>query len=202
MDATGATLDCRRSPTREAEAAERFFRQGLQASPTLPPRVLTVDQNAADPPAFEALEQERRLPEPWLLRHGKYLNTIRAQEHRLVKRRVNPAVGWGALATAQRTIQGYEARHRLRTGQIEGMATGDVLAQNCLINQLFGWAASRELTTLFSHSHKFLQHNQRQAAPFSKGTRAAEPKPPGCKPGAGPFRCRETRRPRRSLPCR
>jgi hypothetical protein len=31
--------------------------------------------------------------------------------------------------------------HRLRKGQIEGIAKGDVLAQNHVINQLFGLAA-------------------------------------------------------------
>ena len=81
------------------------------------------------------------------------------QDHRFVKRRVNPGMGFGAFDTAQRTIQGYEALHRLRKGQLEGVAKRDVLAQNRVINQLFGVAASRELTTLFSHSHEFLQHN-------------------------------------------
>jgi hypothetical protein len=36
------------------------------------------------------------------------------------------------------TIQGYEAMHMLRKGQLEGVAKGDVLAQNQVINQLFG----------------------------------------------------------------
>jgi transposase, IS6 family len=63
------------------------------------------------------------------------------QDHRLVKRRVNSGLGFGAFATAQRTIQGYEALHMLRKGQIEGIAKGDVLAQNRVINQLFGLAA-------------------------------------------------------------
>ena len=63
------------------------------------------------------------------------------QEHRCVKRRVNPGLGCGAFATAQRTILGYEAMHRLRKGQIEGMAKGDVLAQNQVLNQLCGLAA-------------------------------------------------------------
>jgi hypothetical protein len=36
--------------------------------------------------------------------------------HPSVKRRVNPGLGFGAFATAQRTIQGYEAMHRLRKG--------------------------------------------------------------------------------------
>jgi hypothetical protein len=31
--------------------------------------------------------------------------------------------------------------HILRKGQLEGVAKGDLLAQNCVINQLFGLAA-------------------------------------------------------------
>jgi IS6 family transposase len=63
------------------------------------------------------------------------------QDHRFVKRRVNLGLGFGAFATAQRTIQGYEAMHRLCKGQLEGVAKGDVLAQNHVIKQLFGVAA-------------------------------------------------------------
>ena len=63
------------------------------------------------------------------------------QDHRFVKRRVNPGLGCGAFTTAQRTIQGYEVMHRLHKGQIEGMATRDVLTQNRVINQRFGLAA-------------------------------------------------------------
>jgi transposase, IS6 family len=63
------------------------------------------------------------------------------QEHRFVKRRVNPGLGFGAFHTAQRTIQGYEAIHMIRKGQLEGIARGDILAQNRVINQLFGLAA-------------------------------------------------------------
>jgi transposase, IS6 family len=58
-----------------------------------------------------------------------------------VKRLVNPGLGFAAFSTAQRTIQGYEAMHMLRKGQIAGLAKGDVLAQNRVTNQLFGLAA-------------------------------------------------------------
>jgi len=141
VDSQGQTLDFMLSPTRDADAAERFFRQVLQASHTRTPRVITVDKNAAYPPAFEALQQEGMLPETCLLRPCKYLNTGIEQDHRFVKRRVNPGLGFGAFSTAQRTIQGYEAMHMLRKGQIAGMAKKDVLAQNHVINQLFGLAA-------------------------------------------------------------
>jgi transposase, IS6 family len=53
VDSQGQTLDFLLSPTRDADAAERFFRQVLQASHMLAPQVITVDKNAAYPPALE-----------------------------------------------------------------------------------------------------------------------------------------------------
>ena len=141
VDSTGATLDFMLSATRDADAAERFFRQVLQAAHAITPRVINVDKNAAYPPAFEALQQKKILPESCVLRQCKYLNNMVEQEHRFVKRRVNPGLGFGAFHTAQRTIQGYEAMHMLRKGQMEGMDQKDVLALNRVINRLFGLAA-------------------------------------------------------------
>jgi IS6 family transposase len=141
VDSTGATLDFMLSATRDADAAECFFRKVLQASHTLTPRVITVDKNTAYPPAFDALQHDSTLPETCLLRQCKCLNNIVKQDHRFVKHRVNPGLGFGAFDTAQRTIQGYEAMHMLRKGQFEGVIKGDVLAQNRVINQLFGVAA-------------------------------------------------------------
>ena len=54
----GATLDFMLSATRNADAAERFFRKVLDAGHTMRPRVITVDQNAAYPLAFEALQRD------------------------------------------------------------------------------------------------------------------------------------------------
>jgi transposase-like protein len=161
VDSTGATLDFMLSPTRDAEAAERFLRQVLQASHTCTPRGITVDKNAAYPQAFEALQHDGTLPETCLLRHCKYLNNVVEQDHRFVKRRVNPGLGCRAFATAQRTIQGYEALPRLHKGQSDGVAKRDVLAQNRAINQLVGLAAERALASLSSPSNQSLQHNPR-----------------------------------------
>jgi transposase, IS6 family len=141
VDSTGATLDFMLSASRDAAAAEQFFRKVLDAGHTTLPRVITVDKHAAYPLAFDALQHDGTLPESCQLRQCKYLNNVMEQDHRFMKRRVNPGLGFGAYATAQRTIQGYEAMHRLRKGQLEGVAKGDVLAQNRVINQLFGVAA-------------------------------------------------------------
>jgi transposase, IS6 family len=107
----------------------------------LPPRLITVDKHAAYAPAFEALQQEGTLPETCQLRQCKYLNNTVELGHRFVKCRVNPGLGFGAYATAQWIIQGYEVIYLLCTGQIEGMANRDVLAQSCVVNRMFGLAA-------------------------------------------------------------
>jgi len=75
------------------------------------------------------------------MRPCKYVNNVVEQDHRLLKHRVNPGWGFGAFHTAQRAIQGYEAMHMLSKGQIEGLAKRGVLAQNRIINQLFGLVA-------------------------------------------------------------
>jgi transposase, IS6 family len=78
------------SATCDAAAAEQLFRKGLDAAhPTLP-RVITGDQNAAYPPAFDALQQDSILPATCLLRQCQYVNNVLDQDHRFVKRRVNP----------------------------------------------------------------------------------------------------------------
>jgi transposase-like protein len=141
VDSEGHTIDFLLSATRDAQAAERFFRKALRAQHTATPRVITVDQNPAYPPAFEALQQGGHLPNNCTLRQCKYLNNVVEQDHRFVKRRVNPGLGFGSFRTAQRTLQGYEAMHMIRKGQLEGIAKGDVLAQNRFLAQVFGGAA-------------------------------------------------------------
>jgi transposase, IS6 family len=100
VDSAGATLDFMLSATRDADAAERFFREVLQASHTCTPRVITVDKNAAYPLAFDTLQHDGTLPKMCLLRQGQYLNNMVERDHRFVKRRVNPGLGFGAFATA------------------------------------------------------------------------------------------------------
>jgi transposase-like protein len=55
VDSEGNTIDFLLCAKRDARAAERFFRKALRTVHTTQPRVINVDQNAAYPPAFEAL---------------------------------------------------------------------------------------------------------------------------------------------------
>jgi len=81
VDSTGATLDFMLSATRDADAAERFFRKVLQAPHTLTPRVITVGKNAAYSLAFDTFQPDGTLPETCLLRPCQYLNHVAEQDH-------------------------------------------------------------------------------------------------------------------------
>jgi len=134
-------LDFMLSATRDAKAAERFFRAVLGARHTTTPRMITTEKHAAYPPAGAALQPDGTLSATWTWRQCKYLNTVVDQEHRLVQRRVNPGMGCGTFPPAQRTIQGYAAMPMCRKGPRQGPGRGDVLAQHRVINQLGGLVA-------------------------------------------------------------
>jgi transposase, IS6 family len=141
VDSHGNTLEFLLSPTRDAEAAKRFFAKTLAAPHTTPPRVITVDKNAAYPKAVKELKAEGTIADPCELRQVKYLNNIVEQDHRFIKRLVKPGLGFFAFETAWRTVQGYEVMNMMRKGQMRGVEKGDSMGQVAFIASLFGLAA-------------------------------------------------------------
>jgi len=164
VDSEGNTLEFLLSPTRDAEAAKRFFLKALhsiaasapQAHPveeqvaeptaaanpaTSVPRVINVDKNAAYPKAITELKAAGILPEAVELRQVKYLNNLIEQDHRFIKRRVKLGMGFFSFETVWRTLQGYEVMHMIRKGQMRGVEKGDILGQVAFIASLFGVAA-------------------------------------------------------------
>jgi transposase, IS6 family len=70
VDSQGSTLEFLLSPTRDAQAAKRFFSKALAAPHTSTPRVITVDKNAAYPKAFKELKAEGIMPDSCELRQS------------------------------------------------------------------------------------------------------------------------------------
>src|SRR6266516_4297520 len=148
VDSDGNTLEFLLSPTRDAEAAQRFFLKALHSTaaadpnPTpSAPRAINVDKNAAYPKAIADLKVNGTLPESVELRQVKYLNNMVEQDHRFIKRRVKPGLGFFSYETAWNTLQGYEVMNMVRKGQMRGVETGDILGQIAFIASLFGVAA-------------------------------------------------------------
>ena len=63
------------------------------------------------------------------------------QDHRVVKKRVWLAKGYGSFLSAWRTVQGIEAINMIRKGRVRRVGKDAVLAQSRFINQLFGLTA-------------------------------------------------------------
>jgi transposase-like protein len=129
------------SVKRDARAAKRFFRKMLKTPSHSSTRVINVDKNRAYPQAVEQLKEEGTLPNRTQLRQCKYLNNLIEQDHRFIKRRVNPGLGFFSFRTAGRTIKGYEAMRLVRKRQIEGVGKGAVEGQVRFVESLFKVAA-------------------------------------------------------------
>jgi transposase-like protein len=129
------------SAKRDARAAKRFFRKMLKTTSHSFPRVIYVDRSNAYPPAVEELKEEGVLAMTSQLRQCKYLNNIVEQDHRFIKRRVNPGLGFFSFKTARRTIGGYEITNMIRKGQVEGIGKGDIRGQVRFVERLFKVAA-------------------------------------------------------------
>jgi transposase, IS6 family len=100
-----------------------------------------MDKNPAYPSALKDLKTEENMPQETELRQVKYLNNLIEQDHRFIKRRTNPGLGFGWFNTARRMIQGYEAMNMIRKGQIKDVEEGDVIGQISFFNEIFGGAA-------------------------------------------------------------
>ena len=138
VDSTGQTLDFLLNETRSTSAAKRFFRKVLGGPNITSPRVINVDKNRSYIGAVNDLKDEMLLPEHCQRRPSQYMNNIVEQDHRFMKRRIRPGLGFGLYPTAWRTIQGYETIHMIRKGQIEGIEKGEIQGQNQFILGLFG----------------------------------------------------------------
>jgi transposase-like protein len=140
VDSTGQTIDFLLTAKRDAAAAKRFFRKALSSPGNPVPRVINVDKNPAFPPAVEALKMEGILPRRVRLRQCKFLNNVE-QDHRTVKKRTWLAKGYGAFASAWRTLQGIEAVEMIRKGRVSGYPKEIPSPQAAFTAELFRLAA-------------------------------------------------------------
>jgi transposase, IS6 family len=80
------------------------------------PRVINVDKNPAYPPAIDKLKNDKIMTENVDIRQIKYLNNIIKQDHRSIKRIVNPILGFQSFRSAIKTLKGIEAMNMIKKG--------------------------------------------------------------------------------------
>lgn len=90
VDSSGNTIDFMLSARRDRRAAKRFLCKAFKTTHNCSPRVINVDKNAAYPLAIDELKTEKTLDPTCKLRQNKYLNNLVEQDHRFIKKLVNP----------------------------------------------------------------------------------------------------------------
>jgi IS6 family transposase len=137
VDSNGDTIDFMLSTKRNKKAANRFFKKALNSNHNQIPRIITVDKNPAYPPAVNELKNDKILPQNVGIRQIKYLNNIIEQDHRSIKRIVNPMLGFQSFRSANKTLKGIEAMNMIKKGQVN-ILNRCAIAEANFINKLFG----------------------------------------------------------------
>jgi transposase-like protein len=112
VDKQGNTVDFLLSEHRDIAAAKRFFTQAIDRHGV--PEKITLDGYAATHTAVNELRESVILPINVLVRTSKYLNNLVEQDHRRVKQRVYPMLGFKRFEHAAVTISGIELAHKIK----------------------------------------------------------------------------------------
>lgn len=140
LDKEGNTIEFMLSAKRDIPAAKRFFKKMMRADHRRLPFSISVDRRASYPEAFTTSQEDKVLPKGCRLGRRKYLTNIVEQDHSFIRR-------WRAMQcfrsfhTAERTIEGVEAMHMMRKGQVKRLDRRDAISQAKFVASLFQIAA-------------------------------------------------------------
>ncbi|CDH24372.1 transposase (fragment) [Xenorhabdus bovienii str. kraussei Becker Underwood] len=100
---------------RDKPAALRFFKKAMRQHGQ--PEGVTLDKSGANKAALDELNQGKPKDKQINIRQNKYLNNLIEQDHRNVKRRTRPILGFKNFRRAQTLLAGIELVCMLRKGQ-------------------------------------------------------------------------------------
>lgn len=117
VDRQGKSVDHLLWADRSRAAAQAFFRKAVTTHAGEWPRTVNLDGNAASHLALQMLAEEDPRWQRVVVRDRRYLNNIVEQDHRAIKSRCAPMLGFKCFGTAAITLAGIELAHRIRKGQ-------------------------------------------------------------------------------------
>ncbi len=122
IDSNGDTVEFWFSERRNLTAAKRFLRKAL-ARHGRPERIV-IDGSQTNREAILSCDAESRLQDrsrrrlkPIRIRQSQYLNNRIEQDHRAIKRRVRPMLGFKSVDSARVILGGIELIHMMRKQQ-------------------------------------------------------------------------------------
>jgi putative transposase len=122
IDSHGDTVEFWFSEQRNLTAAKRFLHKALRRHGR--PGRIVIDGSQTNREAILARDTDHRLQDrsrrqlkPIRIRQSQYLNNRIEQDHRAVKRRIRPMLGFKSAASARTILSGIEMVHMMRKGQ-------------------------------------------------------------------------------------
>jgi transposase-like protein len=125
VDKEGNTVDFLLRAHRDKAAARRYFEKSIEQNGEL--ETVTIGKNGANLAALDALNAKRETPIK--IRQNKYLNSVVEQEHRAIKRRTRPMLGFENFRCTRILLSGIEVMHMIAKSQMLGRGIGYTHAQ-------------------------------------------------------------------------
>ena len=117
VDLQGKTIDFLLTAKRNTRAALRSFHQAIRHNES--PDTVTMDHSPSNHATLRHLNKEA---DPTMssikIRQNKYLNNRVEQDHRFIKRRIRPMLGFKSFRCAKIILSGIEWIPMLRKGQL------------------------------------------------------------------------------------
>ena len=126
VDKQGRTVDFLLSEKRDKAAAKRFFMKAIGNNEA--PQKITLDGYQASHQAVAELKAEGVLSASVEVRTSKYLNNLIEQDHRRVKQRYYPMLGFKSFSNAAVTLSGIELVQKIKKGQFDTSNISNVAA--------------------------------------------------------------------------
>jgi transposase-like protein len=109
------TVDFLLSEHRDIVTAKQFFTRAIERHQA--PERITLDGYPATHAAVAELKQSGVLSSPINVRTSKYLNNLIEPDHRRVKQRIYPMLGFKNFGNAKVTLSGVELAQKIRKRQ-------------------------------------------------------------------------------------
>ncbi|MEX3640250.1 IS6 family transposase [Paraburkholderia sp. BR14320] len=125
VDKAGNTVDFLLRARRDKAAARAYFEKAIDQNGE--PETVTIDRSGSNLAALQAINAPREVPIK--VRQKKYLNNIVEQDHRAIKRRTRPMLGFKKFRCARILLGGIEIMHMIVKGQLNDGGVGQTPAQ-------------------------------------------------------------------------
>ncbi|CAH2560098.1 IS6 family transposase [Cardinium endosymbiont of Oedothorax gibbosus] len=118
VDRYGDTVDFFLSDHRDKSSTLSFFRKAITENNI--PKKVVIDKSGSNKAALNAINTDLDQDHTIQILQNKYLNNRVEQDHRFIKKRIKPMLGFKNFYSASITISGIENIRMIQKGQVRG----------------------------------------------------------------------------------